>query len=255
MPTAINQGIKIFYQVDGEGPPLVLLGGFPGSTADMYDFGYVENLKQDFKIILIDPRGFGQSDKPHEAAQYSMQLFVDDIMAVLNQLSIEKCHVYGHSMGGWFAYGLAKYYPNRLNSLIISDGVPGYGDPELIREVLGKFDEFVQSIGGLTAAPKERWLKNDLEALAAIGDWVEQDIQSIIQLVDTVIDDIRVPCLVLMSNLPEDSDEFKLLNKTAATVPHAQSEEFNELSHLELYFRSDLVLPKIKEFLQKINDT
>ncbi|MBW8012300.1 MAG: alpha/beta hydrolase [Chloroflexi bacterium] len=251
MPSAQNQGINIYYQVEGEGSPLLMLGGFPGSVEDMHDFEYVSKLKEDYKLILIDYRGFGKSDKPHDTDQYSIKLIVEDIVAVLKELAIKKCHVYGHSMGGWIIYGLAKYYPNILLSMIISDGVPGSGDPEGIREVLGAFDEFINSIDSLTALQKERWLSNDLKALNAISDWVVKDNQLIINLVDSVISEINIPCLVLMSNLPEESDEYILLKKTVDLIPNAEFAHFNELSHFELFFRSDLVLPKIKKFLAK----
>lgn len=253
MPFAINQGIKIHYEVEGKGPPLVMLSGFPGSVEDMYDFNYVSTLKDDFKLILIDNRGHGKSDKPHDSEQYSIKLFVEDIVAVLDDMVIEQCHVYGHSLGGWFIYGLAKYYPNKLLSIIISDGVPGSGDPEWIRETLGTFDKFIHSIDTLTPAQKERWLANDLEAFYAIADWVEREVQLIINLVDTVIKEINVPCLVLMSNLPEESDEFRLLKKTVDLVPNAEFAQFKELSHFELFLRSKFVLPSIKKFLANVS--
>lgn len=249
MTTIQNQGVQIHYQVEGSGPPLVMLPGFPGSIEDMYDRGYVNALKDDHQLILIDPRGFGKSGKPHGAEDYSFEIIVDDIAAVLNELGIEKCHIYGHSIGGWYLYGMAKYHPEKLLSLIISDGVPGSGDAELLRKILGAFEEFVRSIDSLTPAQVERYLSNDMEALNAVADWIERDGQAIIDLVDSTIGEIEVPCLVLMSNIPEDSDEFRLLHKTVALVPQAEFVEFKELSHLDLFYRSDMVLPQIKKFL------
>lgn len=250
MPTALNQGVKIHYEVEGQGPPLLMLTGFLASAEDMHDFGYVEKLREDFKLILMDHRGHGQSDKPHDASQYSVQLFLEDIVAVLADAGVERCHVYGHSMGGWFIYGLARYYPDRMLSAIIADGVPGSGDPEMIRMMMGKYAEFIHSIDGLTDAAKERWLGNDLEALSAMAEWVGKKNDKLIDLVDSAIDEIDIPCLVLMSDIPEDSDEYVLLNKTAAAVPNAELAQFNELSHLDLFFRSDLVFPKIQKFLE-----
>lgn len=249
MATIQNRGVQIHYQVEGSGPPLVMLPGFPSSIEDMYELGYVGELKDDYQLILIDPRGFGKSGKPHKAEEYSFEIIVDDIAAVLNELGIEKCHFYGHSIGGWFLYGMAKHHPEKLLSLIISDGVPGSGDTEVLRKILGAFEEFVRSIDGLSEKQVERYLDNDMEALNAIAGWVERDSQAIIDLVDSTIGDIEVPCLVLMSNIPEDSDEFRLLHKTVALVPQADFVEFKELSHFPLFLRSDKVLPHIKQFL------
>lgn len=249
MPIALNKGVAIHYEVEGNGPPLLMLSGLMASAEDLYDFGYVAKLKEDFKLILVDHRGHGQSDKPHDASQYSVQLFVEDIVAVLADAGVGHCHVYGHSIGGWFIYGLAKYFPNIMLSAIIADGVPGSGDPGMIRTVLGAYVEFIHSIDGLTDAARARWLGNDLEALSAIAEWVGRKNEDVIDLVDSAIGEINIPCLVLMSNLPEESDEFVLLKKTASTISIADIAQFNELSHFELFFRSDLVLPKIRKFL------
>ena len=68
MPYINNNGIRIHYQVDGvkQGPPLVLLHGTTQSLGDWYELGWVEGLKSDYRLILIDLRGLGHSDKPHE---------------------------------------------------------------------------------------------------------------------------------------------------------------------------------------------
>jgi len=65
MPYANNQGIRIRYEVEGTGPPLVLQHGSFGSGADWRDFGYTSALSNDHQLILVDARGHGASDKPH----------------------------------------------------------------------------------------------------------------------------------------------------------------------------------------------
>ena len=61
---ADNNGVRIYYEVEGEGPPLVLVPWATGSTEDWRMFGYVNALKDDYQLILVDMRGHGQSDKP-----------------------------------------------------------------------------------------------------------------------------------------------------------------------------------------------
>jgi len=251
MPYITNKGVNIHYEVEGEGPALVLLNGLLASAQDMYDYEYVDTLKDDFQLVLIDYRGHGTSDKPHDSDQYSMKLFVDDIVAVLDELAIKQFHIYGHSMGGWFVYGLAKYYPEKLLSIIVADGAPGSGDAEFVRETLGSFEDFIDSIVGLTSKSKERFLANDLEALKAMADWMEREEQEMTNLVSMVIEEINIPCLVLTSNMPEDSDDFLLLKKTAERIPNAELATYGDLSHIGLFIRGDLTLPKIKAFLAK----
>ena len=244
-----NQGVKIHYQIEGTGPPLVLLHGMFGSVESWYANGYVDRLRSDYQLILIDQRGHGQSDKPHEPDGYSYMTFVEDVITVLDETCKDRAHVFGHSMGGWFTYGLARYFPNRVQSLIISDGAPGRGDPEFLRGILDSFDEWVSGLTDTTASDKEQLLKNDQQALVAITDWVDKEVQAMINLIDSAIEHIDIPCLLLASDLSEDSDEYRLLNKSAELIAGATSITFNELNHFNLHRRSDLVLPHIVDFL------
>ncbi len=67
-----NDGIRIHYEVEGNGPPLVLLHGLSDSIESWYEFGYVERLKDEFQLIMIEARGHGESDKPHDPAAYNL---------------------------------------------------------------------------------------------------------------------------------------------------------------------------------------
>jgi pimeloyl-ACP methyl ester carboxylesterase len=64
MPYVIHQGVQIHYQVEGEGPPLVLQHGFTQSLKSWHMAGYVNALQSHYRLILIDARGHGASDKP-----------------------------------------------------------------------------------------------------------------------------------------------------------------------------------------------
>ncbi len=73
MPYAENNGVRIHYQVEWEDPPLVLQHGFRSSLKTWYDYGYVDTLQQDYRLLLLDARGHGASDKPHEPAAYALE--------------------------------------------------------------------------------------------------------------------------------------------------------------------------------------
>jgi pimeloyl-ACP methyl ester carboxylesterase len=66
MPYTTNQGIRIHYQLEGAGPPLILHHGFTASLEAWYDWGYVDALQHDYRLIVVDARGHGGSDKPHD---------------------------------------------------------------------------------------------------------------------------------------------------------------------------------------------
>lgn len=247
-----NKGVKIYYQIEGTGPPLVLLHGMFTSVESWYANGYVEKLKTKYQLILIDQRGHGQSDKPHESDGYSYMSFLEDVIAVLDETDTNRAHIFGHSMGGWFTYGLARYFPNRMQSMIISDGVPGREDPGGIRIIVESFEEWVSGLKYATASYKKMLLSNDRQALVAISEWVDKEIQVMIDLIDDAIENINTPCLLLVSNLPKESDEYRLLKKSAELIPGANSITFKDLNHITLHKRSNIVLPYILDFLSSL---
>ena len=79
MPYVDNRGVRIHYQVEGKGPPLVLQHGFTQSLEGWYRCGYVDALKPKYRVVLIDARGHGKSDKPHERAAYAWPIGSMDI--------------------------------------------------------------------------------------------------------------------------------------------------------------------------------
>ena len=87
MPYVNNQGVRIYYEVEGQGSSLVL--GHGGSdNMDMYRrMGYTDALKDDFQLILFDFRGHGRSDKPREASAHRTRI-ADDVVAILDNLGI-----------------------------------------------------------------------------------------------------------------------------------------------------------------------
>jgi pimeloyl-ACP methyl ester carboxylesterase len=136
MPYVDNDGTKIHYALDGVGRPLVLQHGFTNCIEEWFDAGYVAALRSKYQMILVDARGHGASDKPHDVASYTLDRRVADVTAVLEILRIEKAHFWGYSMGGWIGFGMAKYAPQRLASLVIGGQHPFARDLSGIRRLL-----------------------------------------------------------------------------------------------------------------------
>ena len=124
MPFANNEGICIHYEVEGEGPPLVLLHGTGWSLEIWRETGYVDALRDDYRLVLMDARGHGASDKPYRSESYGMHSMVSDITAVLDDLNVEKAHYWGYSMGGRIGWWAAKVAPGRFRSLIMGGALP-----------------------------------------------------------------------------------------------------------------------------------
>jgi proline-specific peptidase len=115
MPYETVNGIQIHYAVSGEGDALVLLHALGSSCQDWLIQQQV--FSQSYTVIAPDVRGHGDSDKP--AGPYSIELFADDLAALLDRLSVADAHLLGTSMGGVVAQQLALDSPQRVKSLVL----------------------------------------------------------------------------------------------------------------------------------------
>lgn len=115
MPTIQVNDIHIYYEIHGEGEPLVLIAGL---SADITSYTQlIEALGQRYRVIAFDNRGSGRTDKPD--IPYSIAMMADDTMGLLKALDIERAHVLGTSMGGRIAVDLTLRYPHVVKSLIL----------------------------------------------------------------------------------------------------------------------------------------
>ncbi len=136
MPFADNRGVRIHYQTVGKGRPVVLHHGTGGSGPDWVDFGYVEALRNNYQLILVDARGHGSSDKPHEPAAYDLSLRASDVVSVLDDLDLPKADYFGYSLGGWTGFGLAKHAPARFNSFVLGGAHPFAESMQAFRDLM-----------------------------------------------------------------------------------------------------------------------
>lgn len=116
---------QVNYHVDiqGGGPPLILLHGFTGSSKTWKPF--MEEWSASFTTIAIDFLGHGLSDIPRDYRRYTMEETLADLSQIMDQLGINKAHVLGYSMGGRVAVALASTYPDKIDRLILESTSPG----------------------------------------------------------------------------------------------------------------------------------
>ncbi len=112
-----TNGIKLHTIVIGSGEPLILLHGFP-------EFWYcwksvIPGLKENFKLIIPDMRGYNLSDKPNDVKKYKMEFLIGDIKGLIEELNLKRVYLAGHDWGGVVAWSFAEKYPNLLKKLII----------------------------------------------------------------------------------------------------------------------------------------
>jgi pimeloyl-ACP methyl ester carboxylesterase len=131
-------GVRIAYDVNGNGAPIVLLHGGLQNRQVWHTAGYVDRLKSEFKVIAIDLRGNGESDKPTASTDYAIDKHCQDILAVANECGIDQFALWGFSLGGNIGRYLAAQSP-RVTSLIMIGVSFGSGASGEFRQFLIKF--------------------------------------------------------------------------------------------------------------------
>jgi pimeloyl-ACP methyl ester carboxylesterase len=252
MPYAQSGGVRIHYQMEGEGPPaLVLQHGFSESVVDWYESGYVEALRPDYQLILIDARGHGASDKPHDPDAYVLNRRVADVVAVLDAREIARAIFWGYSMGGWIGFGMAKYARDRVRALVIGGQHPYARSMEPLRQVVhkgiaqggGAFVAAMEEMfGSESAQRRERLLRTDLEAYLALA----QDRPSL----DDTLPAMQMPCCLYAG---ERDPIYPEVAACSRTIPRTTFFSLPGLNHCEAYTRSELVLPRVTAFLEALN--
>ena len=114
---ADSDGVKIHYATIGEGPLVIMIHGFP-------DFWYswrhqMEGLKDDFKVVAIDQRGYNLSGQPEGEANYNMRYLVGDVAAVIRHFGADKATIVGHDWGGIVSWQFAFALPQMVDKLVI----------------------------------------------------------------------------------------------------------------------------------------
>lgn len=116
--TAVNGDVEIVADVAGEGPTVVLLHGWPDTSA-LWDEVGPRLEAQGFRVVTPDLRGCGRSSKPATVADYRMHLLVGDVAALLDELGAGPVALVGHDWGAALAWAVAAYLSERVSHLVV----------------------------------------------------------------------------------------------------------------------------------------
>jgi pimeloyl-ACP methyl ester carboxylesterase len=260
MPYAVNEGVRIYYETEGQGTPLVLGHGGSDSLEMWRRCGYTDALRDDFQLVLFDFRGHGRSDKPREVSAYGTGL-ADDIVAVLDDLGIPKAHYLGYSMGALAGYMLATRHAERFHSFILGGMTPYQWPEAMVTAVNVVIDDYTTRLTdpgaylqrmerllghSLTPEEKDELLARDAGASIA----VLKALPGGPGLTDQDMTGIRVPCLVYCGEL----DPFHAGAKESAEhMPRAAFVSIAGLDHVTAFLRSDLIVPYVKSFITVVS--
>jgi pimeloyl-ACP methyl ester carboxylesterase len=248
-----SDGVRIAYSVEGEGNAIIHLHG-GGDTKECWEkYGYWEDLARDYKVIAVDIRGNGESDKQAKADDYDIKLVMNDVFSVADICGVESFSVIGFSFGAAIGKNLAAY-SSRVEKLVMighAFGSSVYGEflamiPDLRVEWLDIIEK--QKAGTLKMDAlsdfNKFWVKNyDLPAWRAI-------ISAMPNWGSVGPCDIKCPVMVLYGRGDKSVDnQMKRFEKE---VEQCKTHIFvnEELSHYDQFTDSAKNLPFLREFLK-----
>lgn len=143
-----SDGVRLHFVDEGEGEPVVLIHGFAASSHLNWELpGILGQLAESHRVLSLDNRGHGKSEKPHAVDQYGVNM-VGDVVRLLDHLELERAHVVGYSMGGFITTKLVTSHPQRVASAVI--GAAGWNEnpgPRLV--LLDQIGESLETGKGL----------------------------------------------------------------------------------------------------------
>lgn len=257
MPFVTNAGIRIHYEVEGEGPALVLHTGAGGDLAIWRLAGYMERLGG-FRRILVDQRGRGASDRPDTVDGHRMERFVEDVVRVLDEVGEPSAGFWGYSNGMAVGLAVGATHPRRIRCLVGTGGLRFRDladlprvDPEAeIRQdvaaggvaaelesiMTSQGERFPPAIDANVRAGDPR-----MHALMGLGwmDWKGPK---------SALARFPAPILFLTG---EKEDPTRQTEHTVASTPRSQIVRVPGVGHLGAFYRSDLAVPIALPFLRE----
>ena len=242
MPYSSANGMNIYYEVYGEGFPLLLIGGLGsqiGSWATQ-----VPIYSKHFRVVVFDNRGAGRSQKPEPG--YGTEDMADDAAALMDALDIEAAHIVGKSMGGMIGQWLAIKYPEKVSKLVM--GCSSASRDEVGNLILRTGREIASKVGmkavwimALYLGYTREYIEKNIGSLNGVMDAIPEDADALrgyigqsyaVEGHDTtdLLNRIKAPTLVMMG----ESDMTTAPRRTrelAALIPNSRLKAFEGVGH------------------------
>ncbi len=256
-----SDGVQIHYNVEGSGEPIILIHGFAvNADLNWRRTGIIKLLSPNFKVIAIDLRGHGLSEKPHDPKLYGVNM-VKDIANLMDTLKISRAHIAGYSLGGFIAIKFATLYPEKVKTLcVLGSGWEKPDEENFFHRALQKSIKLLENKSGIeplsTKIEKNRrtgyihrlWVRaltkyfNDNEALIAL-------LKNIIQLQVSQEDLQKILCPICII-VGEKDPLRKGAENLHSAVPHSELTIIPDKDHLTTPISKDFH-SALKNFLLK----
>ena len=264
MPYSTNalDGCRIYLEDEGgPGTPIIMHGGFLDPIELVRASPLARSLepyRQEFRLVYVDHRGHGKSDKPHDPAAYAMPIRVEDAMSVLTHLGVDRAHFVGTSWGGRLGFGIGEHAPERVLSLVTIGQQPYAIDPErplarLVGEALAEsrkhgigtlVEAFESIVGRYPEAVRKIYLASDAAAMRAAWSAAINE--------GAIAEDLSawtVSCLIVVA--ADDVDFAEQARRAADEIPAARFLQLEGLDHLDVdTAQADPLLPAVLRTLR-----
>ena len=258
MADVTRSGVRIHYEVEGDGLPLILHTGGGGDLEMWRTAGYPVGLS-DRRIILMDHRGRGASDKPRDTEEHRIDRYVGDVIAVADDLDLTSFDFFGYSAGASIGYRLAATHPERVKALI---GLGAVGSEASVNDDVERAAARVRTHGSDELV---RWLREDEPDLP---EWFADQMRSTDpEMFALTIEawsswggswsefaSVRCPVLLIVGEL-EEPGAGENASRAAARMGDGRAVVLPGLGHVAAFVRSDLVMPHVRGFLETASPT
>ncbi|NBC84847.1 MAG: alpha/beta fold hydrolase [Bacteroidetes bacterium] len=260
--TVTVDGARLHVEEDGQGKPLLLVHGLGSSARDW--FAQVPHFAPRYRVLTLDLRGHGRSDKPREA--YSIAQFARDVAVLLRKRDAWPAHVVGLSMGGMVALQLALNAPALVQSLTVVNSASDvrlktwhdlwfYASRRLAVQVLG-----MRRVGKIIA--EKLFVRPDQEDLRRefVERWADNDPAAYVRTVDAImgwsvhdrLHEIDIPSLFVSSE--HDYTPVSSKNLAVARMPNAELAVVDGARHALPVECPDRFNELVGDFLRRVDD-
>ncbi|MBM31371.1 MAG: hypothetical protein CL764_00780 [Chloroflexi bacterium] len=234
---------RVFYEVIGEGKPLVLQHGYMQWGEDWHSAGWIKNLQKNHKLIIIDSMGHGRTSNSKKIEDYTIESGVELIIRLMDLLKIKKFNFFGFSMGGRVGFQILSNYSERVDKIIIGGMHPNA--PKKYRKQIN-FKEDANIIiekTKLVKRPRPSYNINSLK-LCDTAQIKWKGLQS-------ELNHISNQMLLFAGDL---DPYFDWIKEASGKIKNAQFFDLKGVGHIGSFYRINRSINFIKIFLEKRGD-
>ena len=251
-----RDGVKLHYEIEGSGPPLVFHLG-AGADSDLWrKAGYVGPLSESYTCVLFDHRGHGKSDHPTSVEANHVNRYADDVITLVQHLDYSRVLFLGWSNAIQVGLRAAQQRPEMFEALVLL-GAMGRPRPQATIEEATKrrvaeirekgWWSILEPMSAAEKLPVPRWfldsvVATDLEPWIAytearpLWNWEPWDALPVIE----------APALIMAGELEDPED---VMGDVAAAMPRATRIRIPDREHINAFLYSEFVVPRVLEFL------